>query len=119
MPGWALQNTPNPRTGCAPAFGVRDQGDPIAAREVRREGRYLGIGVANLITLYAPDIVVLGGSVMGSADLFLPSIRDVVRGSCGLVPADRVELAVAALGRDAPLIGAALVWRYRFGKEGE
>ncbi|HEY1891960.1 MAG TPA: ROK family protein [Steroidobacteraceae bacterium] len=91
-------------------------GDPLATREVAREGRYLGLGIANLITLYVPEMIVLAGSVMDSLDLFLPAIRGVVRGSCGLVPAERVEIAPAALGAAAPLVGAAAVWLHRLGR---
>lgn len=92
------------------------QGDARARREIEREGRYLGVGVANLITLFAPEVIALSGSVMDSADLFMPIIRAVVRGSCGLVPAASVELLPAALGGDAPLIGAGAVWKHRFVK---
>ncbi len=91
-------------------------GDPLAAREVEREGRYLGLGIANLITLYVPETIVLAGSVMESLDLFLPVIRRVVSESCGLVPADRVEIAPAALGAATPLVGAAAVWLHRLGR---
>jgi glucokinase len=90
------------------------RGDALAGAEVARAGRYLGIGVANLITLYAPDAIVLSGSVMDSADLFMPVIREVVRSNCTQVPAAQVELAVATLGSEAPLIGAAAAWRHRY-----
>ena len=90
------------------------RGDALAQREVARAGRYLGIGVANLISLYTPDAIVLSGSVMESADLFMPAIRAVVRSHCTQVPAKLVEIDVAALGNEAPLIGAAAVWRHRF-----
>jgi glucokinase len=89
--------------------------DAAALREVGREGRYLGLGIANLITLFTPELIVLGGSVMESADLFMPAIREVVNTQCGLVPAAQVELRTAALGNDAALIGAAVVWLHRFG----
>lgn len=92
-------------------------GEAAAVREVAREGEYLGLGVANLVTLFAPDVIALGGNVMGSADLFLPAIRDVVRRNCGLVPSGKVELQLSKLGPDAPLIGAGMVWRSRFEKE--
>ena len=74
------------------------------------------VGVANLVTLYAPEVIALSGSVMDSADLFMPIIRAVVLRSCGLVPAASVELVPAALGNDAPLIGAGAVWRHRYGQ---
>jgi glucokinase len=90
------------------------RGDALARGEVARAGRYLGIGVANLISLYTPDAIVLSGSVMDSADLFMPTIRAVVRSNCSQVPANLVEIDVAALGSEAPLIGAAAVWRHRY-----
>jgi len=90
-------------------------GDALARREIEREGHYLGVGVANLITMFAPEVIALSGSVMNGADLFMPIIRTVVLRSCGLVPAASVELLPAALGNDAPLIGAGAVWMQRFG----
>jgi glucokinase len=90
------------------------RGDAQARSEVERAGRYLGIGIANLISLYTPDAIVLSGSVMDSADLFMPVIRAVVRSNCTQVPANLVEIDVAALGSEAPLIGAAAVWRHRY-----
>jgi glucokinase len=94
-------------------------GDPLAISEVGREGNYLGLGVANLVTLFAPETVVLGGNVMGSADLFLPLIKSVVRQNCGLVPVRDVEIVLPKLGNDAPLIGAGMVWRHRYEKTGD
>jgi glucokinase len=91
------------------------QGDALARREIEREGQYLGVGVANLVTLFAPEVIALSGSVMNSADLFMPTIRAVVLRNCGLVPAASVEILPAALGDDAPLIGASAVWMHRFG----
>jgi glucokinase len=94
-------------------------GDPQAHSEVAREGTYLGLGVANLVTLFAPEAVVLGGNVMGSADLFMPTIKSVVAQNCGLVPARDVEIVLPKLGRDAPLIGAGMVWRHRYEETGD
>jgi len=93
---------------------ARDE-NAIALREIAREGRYLGLGIANLATLFAPEAIVLGGSVMESADLFMPAIRAVVSNNCGLVPAANIELLQAGLRNDAALVGAAVVWRHRFG----
>jgi glucokinase len=94
------------------------EGDELARRAVERETRYLGLGLANLVTLFAPDAIVLGGSVMKSANLFLPGIRKIINESCKLVPFERSELALASLGDAANLIGAARVWHHRFGEEG-
>ena len=89
-------------------------GDPLAARAVERENFYLGIGLANLVNLFVPDAIILGGSVMKSAGAFLDDIRRVMQQGCRFVPLDKVELALASLGDDANLIGAARVWHHRF-----
>lgn len=88
-------------------------GDAAAHRAVEQEARYLALGIANLISLFVPELIVLSGSVMDSADLFLPEIQKYIGRNCGLVPANKVELAPASLGRDAPLIGAGVVWSHR------
>lgn len=91
------------------------RGDELAKRAVERETYYLGLGAANLINLFVPDVIVFGGSVMKSADLFLDGIRRLIRQGCRFVPAEKTELALASLGEDANLIGAARVWHHRFG----
>lgn len=90
------------------------EGDKLASRAVERETYYLGLGLANLVTLFTPDAIVLGGSVMNSASLFLDGIRKIIRESCAFVPFEKTELALASLGEDANLIGAARVWHHRF-----
>ncbi len=90
------------------------RGDGLAMRAVDREAYYLGLGLANLINLFVPDMIVLGGSVMKSAPLFLDGIRKVIRQGCRFVPFEKTELALASLGEDANLIGAARVGHQRF-----
>jgi glucokinase len=90
------------------------QGDAIARQSVETEAFYLGMGLANLINLFTPDAIVLSGSVMKSAPLFMDRIRSVIRSGCRFVPAAKTELTLASLGDDTNLIGAARVWHYRF-----
>lgn len=93
------------------------EGDELARRAVTREAYYLGLGLANLINLFVPDGIVLGGSVMRSALLFLEDIRRLVTRGCRFVPYEKTELALASLGENSNLIGAARVWHHRFGHE--
>lgn len=95
---------------------LAQEGDATAVAAVEHEAYYLGLGIANLINLFAPDAIVLSGSVMKSATLFLDRIRAVIRSGCRFVPAEKTELSLASLGEDANLIGAARVWHYRFGE---
>ncbi len=91
------------------------RGDKSALTAITQEGLYLGVGIANLITLFVPDIIVLGGGVMQSHELFWERIHSIIQSSCGLVPFEKTRLLRAALDMDAGLIGAAQVWTTRFG----
>ena len=93
--------------------------DKLAQRAVERETLYLALGIANLINLFTPDAIVLGGSVMKSANLFLEGIREVISQGCRFVPFEKTELALASLGDDVNLIGAARAWHHRFGEAAE
>ena len=90
------------------------EGDQLASPAVERETRYLALGLANLVTLVVPDSIVLGGSVMKSAGLFLAGIRRILRASCRYVPYEKAEPALASLGHESNLIGAARVWYHQF-----
>lgn len=93
-------------------------GDPLAIRAVQRETYYLGLGIANVVSIFMPDSIVLSGGLMQSAGLFLTGIRKIIGESCRLVPFEKVGLRVASLGADTNLIGAARVWHYRFAHNG-
>jgi len=88
-------------------------GEPLARRAVEREGFYIGLGVANLVNMFLPGEIALGGGVMKSADLFLDRIRQVVREICTQVPAEKTTIALASLGADTGLLGAARAWSHR------
>jgi glucokinase len=90
-------------------------GEGKALDAVEQEGLYLGLGVANLITLFMPDVIALGGGVMQSLDLLRERIQTIIHTSCGLVPFEKTRLLPAVLGPDVGLIGAAQVWNTRFG----
>lgn len=117
MAAWAHEQAPangsyrEAETICRLAL----EGDELARRVVDREAYYLGLGIANLINLFVPDRIVLGGGVMRSALLFLEGIRKQITRGCRFVPYEKTELALASLGKDANLIGAARVWHNRFG----
>jgi glucokinase len=114
---WMQENTtPRDESKVLTAKEICDlaqAGDGLAMRAVQREARYLAIGVANVIACFLPEIVLLGGSVMKSAQLFLPEIR-AMSGGCQIVPSRLCEIALVSLGDDAGLTGAAQVWHQRF-----
>jgi glucokinase len=73
-----------------------------------RVGRYLGVGIANMITVITPERVVIGGGVAAAADLLLDTIRDEVRRHVFTTSLDGVEIVPAELGTWAGAIGAAI-----------
>jgi glucokinase len=93
---------------------LSQEGDELAQQAVEHEGYYLGLGIANLISMFTPDAIVLSGSVMKSAPLFMGRIHQVIRKGCRFVPAEKTDLMLASLGDDTNLIGAARVWHHRF-----
>ncbi|MEK7754795.1 MAG: ROK family protein, partial [Acidobacteriota bacterium] len=96
---------------------LAEAGDELARRVVEREGHYLGLGLANLVTIFCPDMIALGGGVMKSSHLFIERAGAVVRRICTQVPAAKTMLAPALLGEDAALAGAARAWHHRYHEE--
>jgi len=121
-PGWTPQGT----LGCweaqaaAPSLarraGVRDgkavteaarRGDPVAQRAVAVAAEALAMGIANLISALNPQVIVLGGGLMQSSDLFLEPIRRAVPRWAQPIATRQCRIVPSALGADAGLIGAA------------
>jgi glucokinase len=111
MERWAQANHPDGlRLTARELCSLAEQADPHAQAAVQRTARYLGLGLANLVTLFTPQRIALGGGLLQSYSLFLPTIREIVRTNCGLVPHSQVQIVPATLGPEAGLAGAARVW---------
>lgn len=91
------------------------QGDALALEAVQREALYIGLGLANLVTMYCPQTIVLGGGMMRSADLLLAPALDVVKRICTQVPAENTSIVLAGLGAQCGLLGGACVWFHQAG----
>ncbi|HET7027285.1 MAG TPA: ROK family protein [Candidatus Limnocylindrales bacterium] len=83
-------------------------GDERATAGLARIGRYLGIGIANVVTLLSPDLVVVGGGVAAAGDLILEPIRAELSERVRTTSLDEVVVVTAELGVWAGAIGAAL-----------
>ena len=97
---------PDARSICAAASA----GDAVALAAAAHEGDVLGIGLANLVTLFVPDVIALGGGVMRSLPLFIDRIHASVQEICGLVPHQSVRIVPAQCGPATGLLGAGQVW---------
>ncbi|MEH0844296.1 ROK family transcriptional regulator [Micromonospora sp. CPCC 205711] len=98
---------PAERGAVAEVLRAAADGEPTAREAVERVADWLGFGVANLVNVVNPDMVVFGGSLR---EIYLAG-ADIVRHRLDAMalPASRehVRLRAAALGRDAALVGAA------------
>lgn len=82
-------------------------GDAAAKQAMERSAMYLGMGIANIVSILNPEMIVLGGGLMQAADLFLAPIRRTVAQWAQPVAAKQVRIEVTQLGEDAGLLGAA------------
>ena len=83
------------------------QGEPDAMRVIDETVHYLAMGVANIISLLNPEMVVLGGGLMQAGDLFLDPIRRDVLKWAQPTAARQARIELTALGEDAGVLGAA------------
>lgn len=103
-------------TGCWEAFAsgsvlARLAGGPVSSASashqslLHREARYLGVGITNLLHLFSPDCVILGGGVSGLFQQLIGPLTETVE-QRAMFPF-RVPIVPAKLGKDAGLVGAA------------
>ncbi|WP_245429220.1 ROK family protein [Mesorhizobium sp. WSM3860] len=86
-------------------------GDATARELVAAEAKWLGIGFTNLLHLYSPDLIVMGGGLANGFDLLAPGIRATVEERAMQAYRD-VPIVPAELGDRAGLVGAAslILW---------
>jgi glucokinase len=88
------------------------RGDVLAIEVFLEAGKLLGYGVANLVSLFDPEIIVIGGGLARATDLFLDAVRESVKRCAQPIAAKRVRIVTSKLGADANLLGVArLAWQ--------
>ena len=85
--------------------------DPLARTVWNEACRFLAIGIANAITLFAPDLVIVGGGIASSGDLLFDPLREQVPGFVSMIPAEAIKIAAAELGTESGLYGAVVLAR--------
>jgi len=90
------------------AVRAAQAGDERARAGLADVGRYLGIGIANMITVITPDRVVLGGGVAAAGELLFGPIRAEIARRVTTTSIEDVTVVGAELGTLAGAIGAAI-----------
>ncbi len=82
-------------------------GDGLSREVLKNAGRYLGIGIANMINIMSPDAIVLSGGLVGAWEIFVQeAIREASRRSFKELY-DKVKILPSILMDDAGVIGSA------------
>ncbi|HEX2372377.1 MAG TPA: ROK family protein [Actinomycetota bacterium] len=89
-------------------FAAASEGDKLALALFERVGHWLGVGIASLVTIFDPDLVVVGGGVAATGELLLgPARASFQRYVHGRGHRDLPPVVPTRLGGDAGLVGAA------------
>ena len=101
----AIQKSYRERTGqereVAVIAGSAEQ-DPVARQVFTGFGRNLGVALREVLGVFGPDVIVLGGGIARSAHLFLAAAQEEM--------GDFAQVRISALGDRAPLVGAGAAW---------
>lgn len=86
--------------------GAAIDGDEIAVKLLQRAGYYLGVAMASFANIFEPDVILVGGGVSAAGDLLVaPARTELV--ARALPPMNQARVALAELGAEAGMFGAA------------
>ncbi len=88
-------------------YAAAKDGDPVALNVFRKMGEYLGIGMAILVNILNPEMIVIGGGVANAWELFGGYAVKEMRRRAFPIPGARVNVKPAECGDNAGLLGAA------------
>lgn len=89
-------------------FEVANTGDVTAKAVVAQYCHYIALGVSNIVNIFAPDVILLGGGVSAQGEKILAPVRKYIRENCFDKREDAMpQLGIASMGNDAGIIGAA------------
>jgi len=83
-------------------------GDSLALDIISRAAIYLGVGMVNLVNIFNPEMIIVGGGMAKMVDLLVNPARQVVKERAFQLSAQAVRIVPAQLGEDAGVLGAAI-----------
>lgn len=87
-------------------FNEAKNGDKISIDIINKSLNYLGICIANIVSSFDPEMIVVGGGVTKAGEIVFSKIREVVNKRCFKVMAEACKIVPPALGTDAGVMGA-------------
>ncbi|MBR3299887.1 MAG: ROK family protein [Clostridia bacterium] len=105
---WELCGNNMNNVGGKTAFDAMRKGDAAGTEVVREYTRFVAIGVANMINIFQPDVLCIGGGISNEGETLMKPIREFVKGENYARGMEKLTVIKAAtLGNDAGIIGAA------------
>ncbi len=83
-----------------------NNGDELALNVFKRAMEYIGIGIANLVNLFNPEMIVIGGGVSMAGDIFFDNIKEVVEKHVMQPGSRELNISPVAHGENAAIMGA-------------
>ncbi len=107
---WDLVDNDVSRVSGRTAFEAARRGDVAARAVVNQYVAYLGCGISNVVNIFQPDMVCVGGGIGNEKENLLAPTRKVLASERYSIHAKKqTQLVAAELGNDAGVIGAALL----------
>jgi glucokinase len=91
-----------------------DAGDQVSIEVMHETGRILGFGLANVINLFNPEVIIIGGGMAAAGDRLLSTVRETVAKHALKLSREVCTIAQAQLGGSAGTIGAAVYANERY-----
>ena len=91
------------------AFRAKDDGDVAATILIDEFVKYLSMGISNIINIFQPDIVCIGGGISAEGEKLVGPLRESVRRMSFGIDGERTRLETAHFLNDAGIIGGALL----------
>ena len=104
-----LLNTPINEITAKNIFAAYENNDAIAMAVIKQAIEFWGMAVANLVSIFNPQKIILGGGVFGEAIKFIPQIINEAIKWAQPISIKKVSIEVSALGNNAGLVGAAFI----------
>lgn len=93
-------------------FAAAEQGDPVALSVVAKAAQALGAGVANLINLCNPELIILGGGVMEAGEILMEPVRRWAGFYAFEAAFARTRIVRSTLSKESGVQGAAALFLY-------
>lgn len=107
---WSLCDGKLENATARTSFDAMRAGDQAAAKVVDTYIRYLACGVVNLINIFQPEVLCIGGGVCNEGDYLLKPLLEIVHNEqYSRHSVDQTAIKIAELGNDAGIIGAAML----------